>query len=178
MMGPRGFGYTKLGDQDACVSAYGHSTSVFTKDYLTISNQFVYTQKTEVGAGIAIGHPIHLRHNDEQFRALFTGIPTDAATSSAKPGGLSTGAIAGIAVGCSVVGLAVIGFIIWFIIRHRRRRNEQVRPEAPPLEASPEPPSPPASEWASKEAAVTSARKSSRSRRERGEHSRRNHDGS
>ena len=145
---------------------------------MTTSNQFVYIQKTEVGAGTAIGHPIHLRHNDEQFRALFTGIPTDAANSSTKSGGLSTGAIAGIAAGCGVVGLVAIGFVIWFILRHRRRQNEQTKPEVPPLAASPEPLSPPASEWASKEAAVTSTRKSSRSRRERGEHSRRHHDGS
>ena len=166
-----GFGYTKLGDQDACVSAYGHSTSVFTKDYVTMSNQFVYTQKTEVGAGIAIGNPIHLRHNDEQFKALFTGIPTDAAGSSARSG-LSTGAIAGIAVGCGIVGLVVIGFAVWFILRHRRRQSEQAKPEIPPLAASPEPP---ASEWVSKEVAVTSTRKSRRSHPERG-HSRRHHD--
>ncbi|RPB22329.1 hypothetical protein L211DRAFT_869326 [Terfezia boudieri ATCC MYA-4762] len=173
----RGFDYTKLKDQDVCVSAYSHSTSVFTKDYVTASNQFVYTQMTEVGAGIAIGHPIHLRHNDEQFRALFTGIPTDFVNSSAKSRGLSTGAIAGIAAGCGVVGLVVIGFTIWFILRHRRRRNEQAKSEVPPpLAASSEPPSPPAAEWASKEAAVTSTRKSSRSRREQGEHSRRHHD--
>ena len=99
-----------------------------------------------------------------------TSIPTDVANNSAKSGGLSTGAIAGTAVGCDVVGLVVIGFVIWFILRHRRRRNEQLKPEVPPLAASPEPPSPRASGWALKEAAVTSTRESSRSRREQGEH--------
>ena len=143
---------------------------------MSTSNQFVYTQKTEVGSGIAIGHPIHLRHNDEEFRALFTGIPTDAANSSAKSGGLSTGAIAGVAVGCSVVGLAAIGFTAWFILRHRKRKqHEQAKPEVPPLAAPPETPSLPTSGWASKEAAVASTRKSSRGHRERGEH-RRHHD--
>lgn len=173
-----GFDYTELGDHDACVSAYDHSTTVFTKDYVTESNQFVYTRETGVGAGLAIGHPIHLRHNDQEFKAYFTGIPTDISNPS-KSGGLSTGAIAGIAVVCAVVGLSVIGFGIWFILRHRRRKQTQEeKPESPPVEVVyPEPPPPPAAEWASKEPAVAETRKSDRrSRRERGEQSRRHRD--
>ncbi|KAM0806963.1 hypothetical protein AB5N19_07302 [Seiridium cardinale] len=42
------------------------------------------------------------------------------AASSANQSGLSTGAIAGIAVACGVVGLALIGAAIWFCIRRRR----------------------------------------------------------
>jgi hypothetical protein len=37
-------------------------------------------------------------------------------------GGLSTGAIAGIAVACGVIGLALIGALAWFLIRRRRQR--------------------------------------------------------
>lgn len=37
--------------------------------------------------------------------------------------GLSTGAIAGIAVACSVVGILLIGGLAWFLLRRRRRRH-------------------------------------------------------
>ncbi|KAI1855459.1 hypothetical protein JX266_000324 [Neoarthrinium moseri] len=42
-------------------------------------------------------------------------------SSSDSPNGLSTGAIAGIAVGAGVVGLALIGAAIWFLCFRRRR---------------------------------------------------------
>ncbi|KAK6083049.1 hypothetical protein SCUP234_03877 [Seiridium cupressi] len=58
-----------------------------------------------------------------------TATPSSSATtaatgslvaSSPSHSGLSTGAIAGIAVACGVVGLALIGAAIWFCIRRRR----------------------------------------------------------
>lgn len=45
-------------------------------------------------------------------------------TTAAKSGGLSTGAEAGIGVGCAIAGLLVIGFIVWFLMRRRRQRRE------------------------------------------------------
>ncbi|GFP52329.1 hypothetical protein TASIC1_0001048100 [Trichoderma asperellum] len=52
--------------------------------------------------------------------------PTDVgrpsgSSSSSGGGGLSTGAIAGIAVACSVVGIALIAGLVWFLLRRRRR---------------------------------------------------------
>lgn len=41
-------------------------------------------------------------------------------------GGLSTGAIAGIAVGCGVVGLALVGALVWFFCFRRRRGGDGV----------------------------------------------------
>ena len=52
--------------------------------------------------------------------------PTNTATSSTSSGGkhgLSTGAIAGIAVGCGIVGILVIGAIIFLLFRRGKRKN-------------------------------------------------------
>ncbi|UKZ88187.1 uncharacterized protein TrAFT101_003949 [Trichoderma asperellum] len=50
-----------------------------------------------------------------------TAAPTDVGRPSGGGGGLSTGAIAGIAVACSVVGIALIAGLVWFLLRRRRR---------------------------------------------------------
>ncbi|KAI1371681.1 hypothetical protein F4677DRAFT_287572 [Hypoxylon crocopeplum] len=50
-----------------------------------------------------------------------------AAHVSSSSGGLATGAIAGIAVGCSVAGLLIIAFIVWFFFFRRRSTRERVR---------------------------------------------------
>lgn len=47
-----------------------------------------------------------------------------SATSESSSGGLPTGAIAGIAVGCSVVGLFLIAFLVWFLLKRRRQQEE------------------------------------------------------
>ena len=157
-----GFNYQKLGTADACISSYDHSTDVFTKDYVTTSNQFVYTQKTQVGGGIAIGHPIHLRHNDQEFHAYFTGIPSNA-DSGSKGAGLSSATIAGIAVGVGAVGLGALAFATWFILRHRKRKQQQQPPsqassvreeEEQETPAAPRHPAIPP-EWAAKEPKVS-----------------------
>ncbi|KAL7628382.1 hypothetical protein AAE478_002584 [Parahypoxylon ruwenzoriense] len=49
------------------------------------------------------------------------------AQASSGGGGLNTGAIAGIAVGCSVAGLLIIAFIVWFLFFRRRSSRDQVR---------------------------------------------------
>lgn len=101
-------------------------------------------------------------------------------TSSHK-GGLSTGAIAGIAAACGVLGLCALGAGIWFVVRHRRRRQGEGRKSGEDASIEMvypvEPPSPPqtgaaaaaTAEWASKEPAVrTEKKRSSRpSRRHR-----------
>ncbi|KAK5655031.1 hypothetical protein OQA88_6790 [Cercophora sp. LCS_1] len=45
-------------------------------------------------------------------------------TGESSPGGLPTGAIAGIAAGCSIVGLFLIAFLVWFLLRRRRQQQE------------------------------------------------------
>ncbi|KAM0260302.1 hypothetical protein ACHAQJ_002867 [Trichoderma viride] len=46
-------------------------------------------------------------------------------SSNGHHGGLSTGAIAGIAVACSVVGIALIAALVWFFLRRRRRHSDK-----------------------------------------------------
>ncbi|XXG98819.1 hypothetical protein Hte_005149 [Hypoxylon texense] len=57
--------------------------------------------------------------------ATSTEVTTSNASSSS--GGLSTGAIAGIAVGCSVAGLLIIAFLVWFFFFRRRGDRQRVR---------------------------------------------------
>jgi len=68
----------------------------------------------------------------ESWNGIWTPLPTSAnssSTSSASPnrnsnienGGLSTGAIAGIAVACGIVGLVLLGFVLFWFYRGGRR---------------------------------------------------------
>lgn len=70
----------------------------------------------------------------EQDRQGFESITSQGSQSTPGPSGtsnrpsgggrgLSTGAIAGIAVACSVVGIALIAGLVWFLVRRRRRRS-------------------------------------------------------
>ncbi|KAI0380695.1 hypothetical protein F5Y04DRAFT_281720 [Hypomontagnella monticulosa] len=49
-----------------------------------------------------------------------------ATAQEAPNGGLSTGAIAGIAVGCAVAGILIIAFLVWFFFFRRRSSRERV----------------------------------------------------
>ena len=49
--------------------------------------------------------------------------PGANAAPAGSSAGLSTGAIAGIAVACGIVGLAVVGFLAWFFCLRRSRRG-------------------------------------------------------
>lgn len=49
--------------------------------------------------------------------------PSGSSSKSSGGGGLSTGAIVGIAVACSVVGIALLAGLVWFLLRRRRRRS-------------------------------------------------------
>ncbi|KAK1250154.1 hypothetical protein MKX08_010157 [Trichoderma sp. CBMAI-0020] len=52
------------------------------------------------------------------------GTPGSSGSSSkSSGGGLSTGAIVGIAVACAVVGIALLAGLVWFLLRRRRRRS-------------------------------------------------------
>lgn len=46
---------------------------------------------------------------------------------SSGSGGLNTGAIAGIAVGCSIAGLLIIAFVVWFFFFRRRNNGDRIR---------------------------------------------------
>ena len=56
---------------------------------------------------------------DDLNRDVFTSEP------SSGQGGLPSGAIAGIAVGCVVAGLAFIGLLVWLFLRQRRRQKTE-----------------------------------------------------
>lgn len=49
--------------------------------------------------------------------------PSGSSSKSSGGGGLSTGAIVGIAVACSVVGITLLAGLVWFLLRRRRRRS-------------------------------------------------------
>lgn len=59
--------------------------------------------------------------------AAATSVEVATSNASSGGGGLSTGAIAGIAVGCSVAGLLIIAFLVWFFFFRRRSSRERVR---------------------------------------------------
>ncbi|KAI1761537.1 hypothetical protein GGR53DRAFT_22481 [Hypoxylon sp. FL1150] len=59
--------------------------------------------------------------------AAETSAEVAASQSSSGGGGLSTGAIAGIAVGCVIAGLLIIGFLAWFCFFRRRGSRQRVR---------------------------------------------------
>lgn len=50
-------------------------------------------------------------------------LSADISQPSSK-GGLPTGAIAGIAVGCAIVVIAIIGFLVWFFLRRRQQARD------------------------------------------------------
>ncbi|KAK0612935.1 hypothetical protein B0T17DRAFT_389329 [Bombardia bombarda] len=54
-----------------------------------------------------------------------TSTPTAVPVSSSDGGGLSTGAIIGIAVACGIAGLAILSTVVWLILR-RRLRNKGI----------------------------------------------------
>ncbi|KAK0730631.1 hypothetical protein B0H67DRAFT_562363 [Lasiosphaeris hirsuta] len=63
--------------------------------------------------------------NGQSPTSTSTSVPTAGANSgSSGSGGLSTGAIAGIAVGCALVGLALIGGLIWYFWRRRQQSKD------------------------------------------------------
>ncbi|KAL6908710.1 hypothetical protein GGI43DRAFT_152744 [Trichoderma evansii] len=68
------------------------------------------------------------QQDSQGFEGLTPGTQITSAPSSitSRPSssggvGLSTGAIAGIAVGCSIAGIALLAFLVWFFLRRRRR---------------------------------------------------------
>lgn len=56
-------------------------------------------------------------------------------TAGKGGGDLSTGAIAGIAVGCAVAGLAALGLLGWWLWRRRQKHKSALRPTAMDLES-------------------------------------------
>ncbi|KAH7629335.1 hypothetical protein B0T09DRAFT_154672 [Sordaria sp. MPI-SDFR-AT-0083] len=81
--------------------------------------------------------------------------PTASATTDPNPNqpkkGLSTGAIAGIAVGAAVVGIAVLAGLCFFCIRRKQKHYKQPRVGAPVTGSNPASPmtqQPPGSSWA------------------------------
>lgn len=76
----------------------------------------------------AFGRNVTSAEQDRQgFESITSQGNQTTPTSISRPssgsggGGLSTGAIVGIAVSCSVVGIALIAGLVWFLLRRRRR---------------------------------------------------------
>ncbi|KAK3362886.1 hypothetical protein B0T25DRAFT_21646 [Lasiosphaeria hispida] len=63
-------------------------------------------------------------NNSQSPTSTSTSAPTSGVAESSGSGGLSTGAIAGIAVGCALVGLALIGGLLWFFLRRRQQSKD------------------------------------------------------
>lgn len=55
-----------------------------------------------------------------------TSNQSSAASQAASAGGLSSGAIAGISVGCTLLGIAAIAGLVWFLWRRKRRSPANV----------------------------------------------------
>jgi hypothetical protein len=110
-----------------------------TKDFETVNSEYPVYQNSSPffpeGAGSdssnggngSIGEPVPTTAAPTTTSVVGTASQTPATmgvvgAASSDGGGLSTGAIIGIGVGCGVAGLALIALLVWFLL-HRRRQS-------------------------------------------------------
>lgn len=95
-------------------------------DFIVSMDSSSGTQTASVGSPTAGTHPSGVSPDvpsSTSNESSDTGSNDDDSSSSGGGGGLSTGAIAGIAVGAGVVVIAAIAALVWFFLR-RRRQNK------------------------------------------------------